>query len=157
MTRRCKSCCVPDARDLHVPALSSRPGQWDLDSNTDDRWNYSGRVGFSPVLGLKLGANCAIGPYLKQTTATKPFEDDRQETFGFDAAYSIGHWQFWSEIFATSWEVPHVSDELRAYSYYVETRYKFTPGFYGSLRWGQIFYNEIPNAAGNKTRWDHDA
>lgn len=137
--------------------LSARPGQWDLDCDTDDKWNYSGRIGFSPLIGLKLGASYAIGPYLTRTPATAPFKNNQQETFGFDAAYSFGHWQFWSEFFATSWEVPNISEELRAYSYYIEGRYKFTPGFYGSLRWGQIFFNEIADAGGNPTRWDRDA
>jgi hypothetical protein len=139
--------CVANA------ALSTPPNQWDLDSQNDEHFNYEARVGYEPIIGLKLGASYALGPYLKKSR----FDDMDQQTFGFDAAYSIGHWQFWSEFFATEWEAPNISDELRAYSYYVETRYKFTPGFYGSLRWGQIFFNEIEKANGNDTRWDRDA
>jgi len=139
--------CVANA------ALSTRPNQWDLDGSNDEKYNYSGRVGYEPVIGLKLGASYAVGPYLKRPR----LYDYDQETFGFDAAYSIGRWQFWGEFFSTCWEAPNINDDLRAYSYYLESRYKFTPGFYGSLRWGQIFFNRIDNGAGGQTRWDRDA
>ncbi|MSR65569.1 MAG: hypothetical protein EXS18_07305 [Verrucomicrobiae bacterium] len=64
-----------------------------------------------------------------------------RDAFGFDANYSVGYWQFWAEFFATDWEVPNIHGDLKAYSYYLETRYKFTPKLYGSLRWGQIFFD----------------
>jgi hypothetical protein len=138
-------------------ALSARPGQWDLDSDTNDKFNYSARLGYSPLIGCQLGVSAAIGPYLKRRGATRRFEHEQQQVYGADASYSIGHWEFWSEFYASRWQVPHVREDLLAYAYYVETRYKFTPGFYGSLRWGQIFFGQISDANGRPTRWDRDA
>ncbi|WP_309380171.1 hypothetical protein [Cerasicoccus frondis] len=139
-------------------AISSRPSLWD-----DYDWSdptFTGRLGWTPVTEWSFGLSGSFGAYLKDIAqSTLPpgtsIGDYEQVAVGLDASWASGPWQVWAEAMFSEFDVPNVSDPAQIYSFYVEGKYKFTPKFYGALRYGMQFYNEIDTPAG-KQRWDND-
>jgi predicted porin len=82
-------------------------------------------------------------------------QDYAQKLLGIDLEYSIGHLILFGEAYVTEWEAPVINGDLRAFSYYVEAKYKILPGLYAAARWNQILFNAIPTPTGSKT-WDRD-
>ena len=41
-------------------------------------------------------------------------------------------------------------------AYYSEVKYKFTPRFFGALRWNQQVFANIPDGQGGRTAWGRD-
>ena len=81
--------------------------------------------------------------------------DFNQYTLGYDLKYSHGHWEVWSELILARFEVPNVGDADSA-SYYIETRYKFTPQMWGGVRWNQQFFGTVPDGDGGERHWDRN-
>jgi predicted porin len=42
------------------------------------------------------------------------------------------------------------------FAYYVEAKYKFTPQFFGAVRWNQQIFNKISNGYGTTENWTPD-
>jgi hypothetical protein len=74
---------------------------------------------------------------------------------GADLAYSWRHWQLWSELMLSRFEVPNV-ENADAIAYYVETKYKLSPELFVSLRWNQELFGEVNDGAGREIPWDRD-
>lgn len=148
------------ALEVKNAGLSSRPSVWDP---FDLQWSYptvTGRVGYRPNAAWNVGANASYGGYmLPQAKATLPagtgLGDFTQLTVGPDVSFSYRHWQFWAEAMASSFEVPNVG-AAETVAYYLEAKYKFTPEFFGALRWNQQLYDEVTNAGGGEEHWDRD-
>ena len=41
-------------------------------------------------------------------------------------------------------------------AYYVEAKYKFTPQFFGAVRWNQQIYGDIPDETKQQVPWGRD-
>ncbi len=61
----------------------------------------------------------------------------------------------WAEVYEARFEVPNVGD-ADTLAYYVEAKYKFTPQFFGALRWNQQLFNTISNGFGGNEHWSPD-
>jgi hypothetical protein len=139
---------------------SERPPEWEWHHDTLSDMNWSGRIGWNPFIGFKIGANASFGPWLRRLAAPKIAGDNHssdyaQKLAGLDLEYSIGHLILFGEVYATEWEAPVINGDLRAASWYVEAKYKLFPGFHVAARVGQILFNRIPTSSGSRT-WDHD-
>src|SRR5207253_9721296 len=42
------------------------------------------------------------------------------------------------------------------FAYYIEAKYKFTPQFFGAIRWNQQLFGDVSNGYGQSTRWRSD-
>ena len=42
------------------------------------------------------------------------------------------------------------------FAYYLEAKYKFTPQFFGAVRWGQQFFSKVPDRYGGEIPWSQD-
>lgn len=135
------------AAELKNAALSSRPESWSATEVGFDHPAINGRIGFRPDLAWNLGVSAGDGAYLRPEAASglpvgRGVEDYRQVLFGQDVSYSAGHWQFWAECFESRFEIPRAAC-LDTFSYYLETRYKFTPQLFGALRWNQQIFAAV--------------
>ena len=63
--------------------------------------------------------------------------------------------QLWAEFYEARFQVPNVGD-ADTLAYYVEAKYKFTPQFFGALRWNQQLFDKINNGYGREERWSPD-
>lgn len=142
-------------------APCERPEEWEPGELEFENLAFSGRAGWNPFFGFKVGLNFARGPWLRDVAEpTLAPGDDRndfaQTLVGIDLEYNIDHFIFWAEVYVSDWDVPNVSGNVRAIGWYLEGRYKIRPGLYVSARFGQMLFNEIEDASGNDTEWERD-
>lgn len=149
---------VSYALEVKNAALSSRPEEWR--DNTADRWAHptvSGRLGFRPNEMWSLGWSASTGSYLRPfalPAAGHGRGDYREKMLASDAGFAWHHWQVWSEVFATRFTIPLIGD-ADTVAYYTEVKYKFTPQFFGALRWNQQLFASIPDR-GSRATWGRD-
>jgi hypothetical protein len=127
----------------------------------------SGRVALRPATGLVLGVSGAQGDFLSDDLiATLPAEaadrSYRQRALGVDAEYSRGYWLVKSETIFTSWRMPALDaplldEPLRAWSTFVEGRYRLTPRIYVAARGEHLGFSKIQAGAeynNQRVTWD---
>jgi hypothetical protein len=147
------------AVELKHASLSSRPETW---SRTEGHWQHptlSGRVAWRPNQMWTLGFSASEGAYLQPSAgpslpAGRGLGDYRQLVLGQDVSFAWHHLQAWAEIYESRFEIPGISDGDTV-AYYAEAKYKFTPQFFGGLRWNQQFFNRIVDR-GAEVRWGKD-
>ena len=148
------------AFDLKNAAISSNPGEWELNSSL---WRYptvSGRLGFRPTAAWNHGVSFSVGPYLSTEASDelppgKTISDYYQFTFDYDVGYARQRWQWWGEVFLSRFEVPNVGN-ADLISYYLEAKYKITSGLYAAARWNQELFGKVNNGVGGEETWGND-
>lgn len=148
------------AAEIKNAGPSSRPESWNLGHAPFEHPNFAGRIGFSPDLRWNFGASASVGPYYQpEASATLPpgrsVDGYRQILLGQDIRFEWHHFQIWAEAFETRFEVPNVGN-ADVLSYYLEGKYKFTPQFFGALRWNQQFFARVSDGTGSSVRWGED-
>ncbi|HEX2854223.1 MAG TPA: hypothetical protein VHO24_13385 [Opitutaceae bacterium] len=144
------------AVELKNANLSSHPEIW---GSTEDHWRHptlSGRLGYRPNPTWNFGVSGSSGVYLRPHVSPtfQPgynLGDHRQTVVAGDLSFAWRHVQVWGEIYQARFEMPNVGD-ADTVAYYTEVKYKFTPQFFGSLRWNQQRFGTIPNGP-VETRW----
>ncbi len=156
------------AAEMKNASLSSRPEEWDATQRTWQHPTWSGRFGWEPTPAWNLGFSASAGPYLVSGAMLsdpsshpsllprgKNIGDYREIVLGQDLSFAWHHWEFWAEFFETRFEVPRIGD-ADTFAYYLEAKYKFTPQFYGALRWNQQLYSTVRNDEGDNETWGND-
>lgn len=149
------------AAEIKNAPISSRPGYWDGTSLGWENPTFDGRFGWRPDEAWNFGVSGSVGPYLvPEGVITLPkgkgIDDYREILLAQDASFAWHHWQVWAEVFETRFQVPNVSN-ADTLAYYVEAKYKFTPQFFGALRWNQQLFADMPGSSGGNVDWDGDA
>ncbi len=147
------------AFEVKNASLSSRPGTW---APTETQWQnptFSGRVGYRPDEMWNLGFSASAGTYLlasAEPTLVPGLGLDRylEIVLGQDVAFAWHHVQLWAEVYEARFEIPQVGN-ADTQAYYVEAKYKFTPQFFGAIRWNQQLFSTLPNPAG-AARWSRN-
>jgi hypothetical protein len=142
------------AAALMTLAPSSWPEEWERRPFDFVDPNLYLRGAFKPDISTKIGASFATGGYQKGVDGLHG-GDHPQTLVGLDFAWADGDWELYAEAFRSRWETP-LTDDLVAWAYYVELRYQIQPGLYAAGRFGQIFFDEIRDAAGDRRSWDRD-
>jgi hypothetical protein len=145
------------ALEVKNTSLSSRPETW---SPTETQWQhptFSGRLGFLPDEMWSFGFSASAGTYLRPEAAPtlfpgRGFGQYLEVVLGQDMGFAWHHVQVWAEVYEARFEIPQVGN-ADTQAYYVEAKYKFTPQFFGALRWNQQFFSSIPDGAGGTTGW----
>jgi hypothetical protein len=140
--------------------LSSRPETW---APTETQWQnptFSGRVGYSPDEMWNFGVSASAGPYLQpEADATlmpgRSLDQYLEIVVGQDATFAWHHIQVWAEAYEARFEIPDVGN-ADTFAYYIEAKYKFTPQFFGALRWNQQLYAQLDVPAGTNGAWSRD-
>lgn len=148
------------ALELKNVALAARPESW---SATEVEWRHptvSSRIGWRPNVMWNLGLSASRGTYLRSEAAYDlpagyGLGDYRETIVGHDIGFAWRHFQFWAEVYAARFEIPLVGDVETA-AYYLEAKYKFTPRFFGAVRWNQQLFSEVDTSAAGRVPWSRD-
>jgi len=148
------------AAEVKNAALASRPDAWDVSRIQWQNPTFSGRLGYRPDTRWNLGLSASTGPYLQpEAQPTIPSghsrSDYRQTVLGQDLGFAWHHCQLWTEVYAARFAIPRVGN-ADTLAYYAEARYKFTPRWFGALRWNQQFFGRVTDASGEAVRWGRD-
>jgi hypothetical protein len=148
------------AAEIKNASLSSRPESWPITRMDFDNPTVSGRVGFRPNEMWTFGVSASDGAYFRpEAMSTLPpgrdIGDYHERVLAQDIGFAWHHWQLWAEFFETRFEIPGFSD-ADTFAYYLEAKYKFTPQFFGAVRWNQQFFGDVTNIYGGTAPWGHD-
>jgi hypothetical protein len=148
------------AAEIKNAGPSSRPESWTLEDVQFDHPNIAGRIGFRPDMRWNAGVSASVGPYYRpEASATLPtgqsIGDFKQILLGQDFRFEWRHFQIWAEAFESRFEVPNAGD-ADVLSYYLEGKYKFTPQFFGALRWNQQFFGRVSDPTSGPIPWGED-
>jgi hypothetical protein len=133
------------AVELKNVGPSASPEAWPITAVGFEQPAINTRIGFRPDPRWRLGASFSDSTYVLPValrgTGHRP-ADYREQLFGQDVSFGWHHWQIWAELFEASFGVPGTQ---RAWTYagYIETRYKFTPQFFGALRWNRQTFSSV--------------
>jgi hypothetical protein len=142
-------------------ALSSRPTEWDL-------WNhgfygnaltYTGRFGVRPVTDWNVGVSGSSGAYLVPNAPGIPagsWTDYSQQAAGIDVSWAHGPVETWAEAHWVSFEVPGPVGAVGLWTWFVESKWKFMPGWWTAGRFNQQLYDDIADGFGGTTPWGND-
>jgi len=149
------------AAEIKNAALSSAPSSWSATSVGFANPTYSGRLGWRPTEAWNFGVSSSVGTYLAPVaSSTVPpgqnLNDYKEVTVAQDASFAWHHLQVWAECYETRFQVPTVAN-ADTVAYYIETKYKFTPEFFGAVRWNQQLFGTIPDGMGGSTSWGSNA
>jgi hypothetical protein len=148
------------AIEMKNASLSSRPESWLITENGFENPTFSSRVGFRPNEAWNFGVSASEGPYFRrEAEPTLPpghdIDDYREFVLGQDASFAWHHLQVWAEFYEARFEVPHVGD-ADTFAYYIEAKYKFTPQFFGAVRWNQQLFGNVNDGFGHNVQWSPD-
>lgn len=123
----------------------------------------AGRVEYTPGPAITLGLSAARGPYLADDVlALVPHEAKNrrfaQRALGGDVEISRGPWVIRAEAIGSWWDVPAIEAPrlpatLRAWSAFVEGRYRLAPGWDVASRVERLAFSEIVSSRG-PVPWD---
>ncbi len=148
------------AVEMKNASLSSRPESWYVTENGFEDPTFSARAGFRPNEAWNFGVSASEGPYFRREAGPtlppgRDIDDYREFVLGQDASFAWHHLQVWAEVYEARFQVPHVGD-ADTFAYYVEAKYKFTPQFFGALRWNQQLFGTISDGYGHNVHWSQD-
>jgi hypothetical protein len=142
-------------------SLSSHPDTWTESETLWEHPTVSGRLGYQPNEMWDFGVSASTGPYLRpDVERTLPMDhglgDYRQTVFGQDISFAWHHLQVWTEVYGARFAIPKVGN-VDTLAYYAEAKYKFTPQFFGAVRWNQQLFSTVPDPSGGTIPWGRDA
>src|SRR5207249_4432724 len=148
------------AVEMKNASLSSRPESWTVTEQGFEDPTFSARVGFRPNEAWNLGFSASEGAYFRREAAStlppgRDIDDYREFVLGQDASFAWRHLQIWAEFYEARFEVPRVGN-ADTFAYYVEAKYKFTPQFFGAIRWNQQLFGDVSNPDSGSVRWSDD-
>ncbi|HSV61864.1 MAG TPA: hypothetical protein VLH83_00850 [Chthoniobacterales bacterium] len=148
------------AAEVKNASLSSRPESWPITQTDFDNPTVSGRLGFRPNEMWTFGFSASDGAYFRpEAMRTLPIGRDigdyHERVLGQDIGFAWHHWQLWAEFFEARFEISGFSDG-DTFAYYLEAKYKFTPQFFGAIRWNQQFFGDVTDRYGNTAPWGRD-
>jgi hypothetical protein len=105
----------------------------------DAAWHPALDLGFTPTIGLRLGAYATQGPYLGQAVqpmipAGSGWRDFDQRVAGLELEFSRGHFELNGDWAFSTYEVPTHGDVSRGEAWFLEPKYTFTPRLFTALR-----------------------
>jgi hypothetical protein len=148
------------AAEMKNSSLSSRPESWSVTEIGFENPSFNARLGFRPSQAWNFGLSASDGTYFRpEAERTLPrgrdIDDYREFVLGQDASFAWRHLQLWAEFYEARFQVPRVGN-ADTFAYYFEVKYKFTPQFFGALRWNQQLFGNVGNGAGGSIRWGQD-
>ena len=95
-------------------------------------------AGITPFVGFRLGASATVGPYLNRDLAPtllagRGWRSYRQRLVAADLQLSRGYFEAFAELAHGSYDVPG-GEPIAGLTWYVESKYTFTPRFFAAVR-----------------------
>lgn len=139
--------------EIKNAALSSHPDSWtDIDFSDP---TVTARLGFRPDAAWAFGLSASRGPWLEEDALGVDRSDFIQNTVGVDARWAHHNLIVSGEVIISEFETPSAGD-LRAASWYLQARWKVSPGFWLAGRFGQTFANDATGLDGTDVPWQPD-
>jgi hypothetical protein len=127
------------ALEIKSTALSAHPGSWsEIDLNHP---TVSARFGYRPDAAWAFGVSASRGPWLEDDVSGVNRDDFIQNTLGLDLRWAHHNLIVSSEVILSEFETPDAGD-LRAASWFLQARWKVSPGFWLASRFGRIVAND---------------
>jgi hypothetical protein len=117
---------VPPAHPSYVPTPSPRA-------------RPEAGIGYTPVVGLRVGLSGGVGSYLDRDTPAavlggRAWSDYHQRVLGADVRFARGYLETRVEVLRGSYDVPNRGAPIVGFAYYGEAKYTFTPRFFVATR-----------------------
>jgi hypothetical protein len=95
--------------------------------------------GYSPFVGLRIGASATAGPYLNNSYSSqqlggKSWTSFQQRVVALDATFSRGYLETHAEFARGSYDIPRSDTRVVGQTYYGEAKYTLTPRFFVASR-----------------------
>jgi hypothetical protein len=95
-------------------------------------------AGITPITGVRLGVSATVGPYLNRDLAPtllagRDWRSYRQRLVAADLQLSRGYFEAFAELAHGSYDVPG-GDPVAGLTWYLESKYTFTPRLYAAVR-----------------------
>ncbi|HEY5228819.1 MAG TPA: hypothetical protein VIJ19_09765 [Opitutaceae bacterium] len=151
---------VDYAFEVKNTSLSSRPESWSPGANQWQNPTFSGRVGYTPDMMWNFGFSASAGPYLEPDPGSvlapgAALNSYLELVLGQDVTYAWHHVQVWAEAYEARFEIPGVGN-ADTVAYYIEAKYKFTPQFFGAIRWNQQYFAPVSVPPGADGFWSRN-
>jgi hypothetical protein len=143
-----------------VSVVNGTPG-WGCTSQDENGGKCAlGRVGLTPLPGLRFGVSGAYGPYLHRNAggsvpAGRSVTDYNQILGMADLEVLAGHFELRAEGALNTWETPTVGD-LDVRSGYVEIKHALPFSTFAAGRFDLMRFGSIADSTGASRRWDDD-
>ena len=146
------------AVEVKNAGLASRPSDWQFWQKDFSNPTVTGRVGVRPDAAWEVGVSGSGGSYLTanpRATGSLDAWDATQTVIGGDLSWAHGPLQVWAEAAWSQWRVPNL-EPADAWTYFVESKWKFSPGLWLAGRWNQQLYGDYGAVGGGTTSWGDD-
>lgn len=105
----------------------------------DAAWRPAVDLGFTPVIGLRIGAYVTQGPYLSRAVepmlpAGERWRDFDQRVAGLELEFSRGHFELNGDWAFSTYDVPTKGGVSRGQAWFLEPKYTWTPRLFTALR-----------------------
>jgi hypothetical protein len=124
--------------DYRVGVLSKPVWHEGYTPDPSSAWRPAIGVGVTPFTGVRIGASATTGSYLGSDDAVFIAGEDwrryKQHVVAADLQLSRGYFEANAELARASYDVPDRAEAAKGLTWYVETKYTFTPRFYLAAR-----------------------
>jgi hypothetical protein len=125
--------------DYRVAAINRPLANADYVPQGDRAWRPAVDVGFTPVVGLRLGAYFTQGTYLGDAVtpalpAGSSWRQFDQQIAGVELEFSRGYFELNGDLAFSAYDVPTRSGASRGQAWFIEPKYTWTPRFFTALR-----------------------
>jgi hypothetical protein len=102
-------------------------------------WRPVAGIGFTPMMGLRIGAYYTQGPYMGEGIQSmllpgESWKDYEEEIAGVELEFSRGYFELNGDIAFSAYDVPTRPSRSRGQAWYLEPKYTWTPRFFTALR-----------------------
>lgn len=141
--------------------VSGTPGWASTGRDDNSGKTVLGRVGVTPVTGLRFGVSGAYGPYLAQSAVRAKLPpghetNEYHQRLGMaDLEVLAGHVELRAEGARNRWDSPFIGG-LNVTSGYAELKVTSSCGGYVAGRYDVMRFGKITDSTGARRRWDAD-
>jgi hypothetical protein len=105
----------------------------------DKAWRPALDIGFTPVIGLRLGAYATEGPYLGHAIepmlpAGERWREFDQQVVGLELEFSRGYFELNGDLAFSAYDVPTRGSRSRGQAWFLEPKYTWSPRLFTALR-----------------------
>lgn len=137
------------AFEVKNAALSSHPDSWDEVDFNDP--TVTARLGYRPDAAWAFGVSASRGPWMESDVSGVDRDDFMQSALGLDLRWAHRDLIVSSEVVLGEFETPAAGD-LRTASWFLQARWKVSPGFWLAARFGRT----VANDADGDVPWQPD-
>ena len=147
------------AFEVKNTSSGSNPEEWEFGEGDFRDPFFAGRIGYRPDAAWAFGFSFSHGPFLDADAFDQLNPDfDRgdfdQTLASVDFRWAGGKWEVSGESFFSTYD--RDGEDLQAFNYYLQSKYKVAPGVWVAARFGQTLTNDVATPSGGEAPWSPD-